>query len=441
MNVRGGETKRIIDVHLHVGHRSEWTERARAVWMDTGPYVPRLFDEEGTQSSDAYGSVIKEEVWAGILIPEYSPRTAGVMPFERAAEIAAFHPELIPIANLNPEYHQDLVASFDEQLAKGARALKIHPIHGFFFANDKRLYPIYERCERNGMVVMFHAGTSLFPGCKMRYADPYTFDDVISDFPDMSVVLCHGGRGFWYHIAEFMTKRFPHVYVDLSGLPPVRLLEYFPSLRQNHRKFLFGSDFPGVPGIRKNFDTLAGLLEDEEMMINLGFRNAYDLFGFWKEGLFEARDEEEVFGVVNDGAARYKGAIPEDRWHEPYMPMEEVRGEMGRIRFYGYRKDRELLGVMGKEPVKDTTLIRHAYIRTAHQGKGIGSSLLRFIERQVDTEWLLIGTWAAATWAVDFYRKHGYVMMENKDELLRRYWEIPERQVETSVVLGKRMRK
>jgi GNAT superfamily N-acetyltransferase len=100
----------------------------------------------------------------------------------------------------------------------------------------------------------------------------------------------------------------------------------------------------------------------------------------------------------------------------------------------------ELRGVMGKERVADTTLIRHAYVDAGSQGKGIGSTLLRFIEKQVDTEWLLVGAWQAATWAIAFYRKHGYTLMERKDELLRRYWDIPDRQIETSVVLGKRMR-
>ena len=127
-------------------------------------------------------------------------------------------------------------------------------------------------------------------------------------------------------------------------------------------------------------------------------------------------------------------------WREPYMPLEEVRSEMKRMRFYGFRKDMELRGVMGKERVADTTLIRHAYVSTGSQGKGIGSTLLGFIEKQVDTEWLLVGTWQAATWAIAFYRKHGYELMERKDELLRRYWDIPDRQIETSVVLGKRMR-
>jgi GNAT superfamily N-acetyltransferase len=159
------------------------------------------------------------------------------------------------------------------------------------------------------------------------------------------------------------------------------------------------------------------------------------------EGIFEVKDPDEIFGVVYDGSRRYKGVIPDDCYHEPYMPMDELLEEMKRMRFYGFRKDLKLLGVMAKEPIKDVTLIRHAYVSVGHQGKGIGSKLLAFIEKQVDTEWLLIGTWKAATWAIDFYKKHGYTLMDNKDDLLRKYWAISDRQIETSIVLGKKMKK
>ncbi|MDI6726516.1 MAG: amidohydrolase family protein [Smithellaceae bacterium] len=275
--------EKIIDTHIHVGHRYEWTEDARRRWMDTGPYVPRIFDEKGRQLPDRYGEAIKGEgVVGGILIPEYSPESSGVMPLERALEINACHPEFVPIGNLNPNYPGDLSVTFEEQLAKGARGLKIHSVHGKFFVNDPRLYPVYGRCEREGLVVLFHAGTSVFKGARMRYADPYTFDDVICDFPDLKVVLCHGGRGFWYHIAEHLAKTFPNVYIDVSGLPPQNLLEYFPRLKRFPEKFLFGTDFPGVPGIRKNYETIASLIKDKGIMRLMGFQNAFDLFGFWR---------------------------------------------------------------------------------------------------------------------------------------------------------------
>ena len=430
----------IIDMHIHVGHRFEWTKGAQALWMDTGPYVPRLFDREERQLPQEYGDVIKEEgVVAGILIPEYSPGTAGVMPFDRADEINSFHPELIPIANLNPRHRPDVMPHFEEQLNRGARSLKIHSAHGMFFPNDPLLYPVYERCEKEGLPVLFHAGTSLFKGAKMRYVDPYTYDDIINDFPDLNVVLCHGGRGFWYAIAEYLCRTFKNVYIDVSGLPPKNLLQYFPNLRRFPQKFLFGSDFPGVPGIRKNFEAMSNLIHDAGIMQLVGYQNAYDLFGFWKEGVFEIRNAEEIADVVNDGSRKYKGVIPEDRYHEPYMSVEEVRREMKRMRFFGFRRNGNLLGVIGKEKLKDTTLIRHLYIKTGHQGRGIGSRLLHFVERSIDTEYLLIGTWQAAVWAIRFYEKHGFRIRDDKDALLRKYWDIPDRQIETSCVLSKNM--
>jgi len=158
------------------------------------------------------------------------------------------------------------------------------------------------------------------------------------------------------------------------------------------------------------------------------------------EEIIETWDEEQIFEVVNDGAMRYKGAIPDDRWHEPYMPMDEVRREMKRMRFYGYVEEGELLGVIGKEPVKDTTLIRHLYVLAKAQRRGIGSKLLDYVENAVSTEYLLIGTWQAASWAIAFYKRHGFDLVENKDDLLRKYWDIPARQIETSCVLRKKMR-
>ena len=151
-----------------------------------------------------------------------------------------------------------------------------------FFANDPRLYPIYEECAGAGLPVLFHAGTSVFPGAKLRYADPYTFDDIANDFPGLKMILCHGGRGFWYEIAFHLARTFRNVYIDVSGLPPGNLLGYFPKLKRFPEKFLFGSDFPGVPGIRSNYETLSALIGDREIMNLIGSQNACNLFGLWK---------------------------------------------------------------------------------------------------------------------------------------------------------------
>jgi GNAT superfamily N-acetyltransferase len=149
-------------------------------------------------------------------------------------------------------------------------------------------------------------------------------------------------------------------------------------------------------------------------------------------------DFETIYAVINEAAEAYRGVIPEDRWHDPYMPREQLRREIdGGVRFWGYEEGGELLGVMGIQDVQNVTLIRHAYIRTAKQGAGIGGKLLGELRTLTDRP-VLIGTWAAASWAIRFYERHGFrrVSPAEKDRLLKKYWSIPERQVETSVVLA-----
>lgn len=152
------------------------------------------------------------------------------------------------------------------------------------------------------------------------------------------------------------------------------------------------------------------------------------------------RDEKDaIFAIVNAAAEAYRGAIPEDRWHDPYMPMDELDAEIAAgVVFWGYEDGGALLGVMGVQPVKDVELIRHAYVKPEAQGLGIGGVLLQHLVEQASQP-LLVGTWAAAEWAIGFYRKHGFeqVSPAQKDELLRTYWTIPDRQIETSVVLAR----
>lgn len=151
-------------------------------------------------------------------------------------------------------------------------------------------------------------------------------------------------------------------------------------------------------------------------------------------------EREAIFAIVNAAAEKYRGVIPADRWHEPYMPREELDGEIAAgVEFWGYENgDGRLVGVMGVQPVEDVVLIRHAYVLPATQGQGVGGKLLEHLATEI-SERILIGTWATAEWAIGFYRKHGFVQVtpELKDRLLKTYWNIPERQIATSVVLAK----
>ena len=152
----------------------------------------------------------------------------------------------------------------------------------------------------------------------------------------------------------------------------------------------------------------------------------------------EQKNFNEIYEIINDAASAYRGVIPADRWHEPYMTEDELKKQITEgVEFWSYAEDNKIIGVMGIQFKEDVTLIRHAYVRTIARKKGIGSSLLEHL-RSISATPVLIGTWADAKWAIEFYQKHGFRLLptEEKNNLLRKYWTIPDRQVETSVVLA-----
>jgi len=149
-------------------------------------------------------------------------------------------------------------------------------------------------------------------------------------------------------------------------------------------------------------------------------------------------DGDAIGEVINDAARAYEGVIPPDRWKEPYMSADELTEEINAgIRFYGWVEDGVLIGIAGIQHFGDVDLIRHCYVRTAYQGRGIGGALLLRLMRLARTSDILVGTWEAATWAIRFYERHGFELVprDEKDSLLQRYWRIPRRQIETSIVL------
>lgn len=151
------------------------------------------------------------------------------------------------------------------------------------------------------------------------------------------------------------------------------------------------------------------------------------------------KDERSVISeIINAAAQAYRGVIPADRWHDPYMSLPELDTEISAgVAFWAYENEGEVVGVMGIQPLRDVELIRHAYVRPGNQRRGIGAALIGQI-RSLSSRQMLVGTWAAATWAIAFYQQHGFVLVsgEEKNALLKTYWTIPERQIETSVVLA-----
>jgi N-acetylglutamate synthase-like GNAT family acetyltransferase len=152
----------------------------------------------------------------------------------------------------------------------------------------------------------------------------------------------------------------------------------------------------------------------------------------------EQSDFKEICCIINDAAIAYKGIIPADRWHDPYMPEEELEKQIDEgVQFWCWKEDSKTMGVMGIQDKGEVTLIRHAYVQSIYRNKGIGSKLLAHLISIASTP-ILIGTWTAATWAIEFYKKHGFRLLSRSETetLLRKYWSIPDRQIETSIVLA-----
>jgi predicted TIM-barrel fold metal-dependent hydrolase len=188
-----------------------------------------------------------------------------------AAEYAAAAPErLLPYGGVHPRFTTDPEGQVEELLTLGIRCLKIHPPHQMFPANAhtqglEALGRIYRRCEERGLPVMIHTGTSIFPGARSKYGRPMELDDVAIDFPDLTILMAHGGRPLWMNEAFFIMRRHRNVHLELSGIPPVKLLEYFPRIHEIGERVVWGTDWPspGVSDLRKNLDAFLGLpLED-----------------------------------------------------------------------------------------------------------------------------------------------------------------------------------
>ena len=157
---------------------------------------------------------------------------------------------------------------------------------------------------------------------------------------------------------------------------------------------------------------------------------------------YKKSDSSKILYVINDAAIKYKGVIPDNCWHEPYMQEQELVNEFNDgVRMFGYNRNNKLIGVIGIQKIKDVILIRHAYILTSYQGEGAGSSLLKYLLKKNKNSRLLVGTWQKATWAIRFYEKFGFILHTKKQttKLLKKYWKIPLKQIENSIVLERQL--
>ncbi|MFE2429284.1 amidohydrolase family protein [Streptomyces sp. NPDC059373] len=255
----------VVDAHVHAPRLStlrpawlEWADKysGRHRWRDA-------YDEQGDPVPEQLDALFAAEgVDRALLFCEYSPRATGIQSFDDLLPIVAYNPvRFRPVASANPHLHYPMTAEIERQLDLGAVAVKLHPVHGGFSPASRELHSTYALCAERGVPVILHSGTSTFPGSRTGYGDPALLLDVIEDFPDVQFVFAHGGRGWWYDTAAFLALSKPNVWLDLAGLPPKKLPEYFArfDLPRLAEKWIFGTDWPGVPGASRNVAALRDL--------------------------------------------------------------------------------------------------------------------------------------------------------------------------------------
>jgi predicted TIM-barrel fold metal-dependent hydrolase len=273
----------LIDAHVHPPR----LPTIRGAWMSWAeqfgqPGWQSVFNGDGAVIPEAFDELMEAEgVDRAILLCEYSPKVTGTQPVEDLLPIIKHNPERFAfLANINPHLHYPVAAELARQVAMGAAGLKVHPVHGGFCAADPMLYPAYQACEADGLPVVVHCGTSSFPGSSNAMADPGLLTPVLRDFPGLTVVLAHGGRGWWYDAAASLALLHENVWIELSGLPPRKLPDYYArfDLRRLARKFIFGTDWPGVPGIARNARGLAALDLGDETLSQVLAGNALRIY-------------------------------------------------------------------------------------------------------------------------------------------------------------------
>jgi uncharacterized protein len=278
----------LVDAHVHVARlptlSADWQAWRNAYGEANS--IDELYDDDGIPVPAALDEYFAAEGADHVLLfTEHSPKTTGIQPIADVLPVAEYNQDRFRlVANINPHLHYPVAAELARQVSLGAVACKIHPVHGGFEPADRMLYPAYSWAEERGLPVIVHCGTSTFAGSVNAYGDPVLLDPVFRDFPDLTVVLAHGGRGWWYDQASFLTLMRPNVWLEVSGLPPQRLPDYYgTALPRLAAKMIFGTDWPGVPGVQRNARALQKVLleagcADGDVAAALG-GNAVQVFG------------------------------------------------------------------------------------------------------------------------------------------------------------------
>jgi predicted TIM-barrel fold metal-dependent hydrolase len=277
----------ITDCHIHIQPTGMFKPHALELMKKKRPNFQQIIDfcdspKLFLQHMDDIG--LDRAVLINYVAPEIIGFTREVNPF--IAKYCKADPKrLIPCGSVHPRHSRDVAKDMEEIIRLGIRMIKMHPPHQLLYSNDylngvRELETIYSMAEQAGIPVMFHTGTSIFPGARNKYGDPIYVDDVAVDFPNLKILLAHGGRPLWMDTAFFLIRRHKNVYLDISGIPPKTLLKSFPRLEEIAHKTLFGTDWPGpgVPDIETNMRDFRGLSISDEAKRRITSETALEIW-------------------------------------------------------------------------------------------------------------------------------------------------------------------
>jgi predicted TIM-barrel fold metal-dependent hydrolase len=275
----------IIDFHTHPYRPAELSPATRDFVRGISPAV----QEHGDRLTDpVYAAELlrADGVDAAVVLPEHCPATSGNVRTETVLEHCAAVPDFyLPFASVDVNTDPDPAALLAGYIGAGVRGLKLYPSYQFYYLDDPRLYPLYEQCQSHGLPVLIHIGSSVIPGTRVRYCDPLRLDDVAVDFPDLTLVMAHGGRGLWYRECAFLAGHHRNLYIDVTGLVPARLPDHFPALERLADSVVFGTDWPAMPkSPAHNARVIRGLGLPDDAVRKILHDNAARILGLNAEG-------------------------------------------------------------------------------------------------------------------------------------------------------------
>ncbi|MGD9345295.1 MAG: amidohydrolase family protein [Candidatus Aminicenantes bacterium] len=264
---------RVIDFHVHVGLKEHWKDWVKEFGTAARSEFYERYEEMIVPERFA-AHLESHNIAKAAILPEINPEVTGVVPNEYVFEFCQGFDVFVPFCTINPSLTEKPGKDFEQYVRMGAKGIKLYPSYSFFYPNDSALYPIYEIAQENRLPVLVHTGSSIFKGSKIKYADPIHLDEVVTDYPELPVLMAHSGRGLWYERAFFLSKLHPNLYMEISGLPPKNLLNYFPELEKNIDKVVYGSDWPGIQSIEQNIEAIQKLPLAQDSIEKILYRNA-----------------------------------------------------------------------------------------------------------------------------------------------------------------------